>query len=81
MSKRLLIVRNRNSNLLRQIDLDRAEQKIVLIQDGVYSEELREKGALLLKQDADARKIETDKVIDFDALLDEIIDAEKVISI
>ncbi len=77
----LLIVRDARSPVLDYADLDSSNVEIVLIQNGVYSEQLRAKNALSLQGDAKARKLALppDKLTDFDGLLDAIFRADNVL--
>jgi len=82
MSKRLLIIRDPGSRLLDYLNLDRDDQEIVLIQNAVYSERLRQKNASLLEEDVKARNIDTDgKTVDYDKLVDAIFSAQRVICV
>jgi len=76
---RLLIIRNPQSPLLHQLDLDRKDQKIVLVQNGVYAEELRNKGAAVLDEDARARKMESANTVNYGQLLDAVLAADRTI--
>lgn len=79
---RLLIIKNPDSPLLKYMDMERADQKIALIQNGVYSEELRAQNALILEDDARARKTGAPGgTIDYGMLLDAIFEADRAICI
>ncbi|MBI5638707.1 MAG: hypothetical protein HZA03_12150 [Nitrospinae bacterium] len=77
---RLLIIRDVESEALKYVDLARADQKIVLMQNAVYDAALRQKG-LCLAEDVKARGIQGARTIDYSALVDEIFSAEKVLCI
>jgi hypothetical protein len=78
---RLLIVRNPQSPLLEYFDTGAENIKVVLVQNGVYSDELRSKGALSLDSDARARKLDvaSDKRVNYDELLDAVFQADNVL--
>ncbi len=82
MKKRLLLVRNPDSPALEYIDTNREKQEIVLLQNGVFSSNLMEKGAKLLENDVKARKIEeNENLINYDELLDLIVWSNQIITI
>lgn len=82
MKKRLLIVRNPDSPLLEYLNLEGKEQEIILVQNGVFSSKLREKGANILENDAKARKIGYNtNWVNYEKMLDSILSAEQIILI
>ncbi len=81
MAKRLLIVRDPESPLLKHINLDKNDYEIVLIQDGVHSEELRAKNAKTLDVDAKARKVVSENVVTYDEIVEKIFEADKAFCI
>lgn len=78
---RLLIVRNPQSPLLEYLDTGAENIKVVLVQNGVYSDELRSNGALSLDNDVRARKLDVanDNRINYDELLDAVFQADNVL--
>jgi sulfur transfer complex TusBCD TusB component (DsrH family) len=82
MKKRLLLVRNPDAPTLEYIDTNRKNQEIVLLQNGVFSSNLKEKGAKLLENDVKARKLkENGNLINYDELLDLILWSDQIITI
>ncbi len=81
MAKRLLIVRDPESPLLRHINLDKNDYEIVLIQNAVNSEELRAKNAKTLDVDANARKVVSESATTYDEIIEKIFEADKAICI
>lgn len=83
MPKSLFIVRNPDSPLLKYIDIKRENNETLLIQNAVYSEELRKTGKVkILKEDAALRKIKAEnQVVDYDEMLDMIFSNDKVVCI
>jgi hypothetical protein len=82
MKKRTLIIRNPDSPLLGYLDLNRENQEIFLVQNAVFSEELRKGKVTLLDEDARARKIDAPgKLADYNAMLDAIFDADLVLCV
>jgi len=82
MKKRILLVRNPDSPTLEYFDTNREHQEIVLLQNGVFSSNLRENGAKLLENDVKARKLEeNESLINYDELLDLIIWSDQIITI
>ncbi len=76
----LVIIRNPDSAALAYLDLARNDAKVVLMQNAVYNEALRQH-ALCLEEDLAARGISGAKGIGYGALVDEIFAADKVICI
>lgn len=73
MPKRLLIIRNPDSPLLDYLDLNKADQEILLLQNAVYSENLKGKNTKILEEDARARKMEASgKLADYGDIVDAI---------
>jgi len=82
MKKRLLLVRNSDSPALEYIDTNRENQEIVLLQNGVFLSNLKEKGAKSLENDIKARKLEENgNLINYDELLDLILWSDQIITI
>jgi len=82
MKKRLLLVRNPDAPALEYIDTNRENQEIVLLQNGVFSSNLRGNGAKLLENDVKARKLEeNENLINYDELLDLILWSDQIITI
>lgn len=77
---RLLIIRDANSEALKYVDLARTDQKIVLMQNAVYDEALRETGFCLV-EDVKARGIEGAQTIDYAAIVNEIFGADSALCI
>lgn len=80
---KLYIVRNPDSKLLDFLDMDSKNHKVVLVQNGVYSEALTAKGASVLADDAKARNLTVadDKKINYDGLLDAVFESDGVLVI
>lgn len=78
---RLLIVRDPRSPLLERLDLDAKNLNIVLVQNGVYSEQLRAKGARSLDVDLRARKLDATDAerVGYDELLDAVFQSDNVL--
>ncbi|MDH5542426.1 MAG: hypothetical protein OEY64_05630 [Nitrospinota bacterium] len=81
MKKRLLIIRNPESSLLGSIKVDREGQKTVLAQNAVFPSNFDRKGCFFLENDAYAGNIKSEKFINYDGLLDAIIEADQVVTI
>jgi len=82
MKKRLLLVRNPSAPALEYIDTNRENQEIVLLQNGVFSSNLKEKSAKLLEDDVKARKLEENgNLINYDELLDLVLWSDQIITI
>ena len=79
---RLLIIKNPDSPLLDYLDLKRENQEIFLIQNAVFSKELREGNVKILGGDASARKVDAGaKSADYDAMLDAVLANDVVICV
>lgn len=81
MPKSLFIVRNPDSPLLKYIDIKGENNETLLIQNAVYSEDLRKTEKVkVLKEDAEQRNINVEnQVIDYDEMLEMIFSNDKVI--
>lgn len=82
MSRSLFIIRNPDSPLLKYINFEKENYMVVLIQNAVYSDELRKKKVKILKEDAELSKINAgNQVIDYNELLNLIFSNDKVVCI
>jgi hypothetical protein len=81
LNNRLFLIRNTDSPLFESFGLEKGEKSAILIQNGVLSTDLREKGVKVLKEDARERGVETGDMTDYDGILDAILESNVVITI
>lgn len=74
-------MRNIDSPLFGSFGLETGEKNVILIQNGVLSTDLREKGAKALIDDTKERGVDSGEMTDYDGILDAVLDSSLTITI